>query len=346
MRLKWNAGTKRVMQVAGAVLLGVLVLALVPVLALPYTGLDWIQYDVVYQGVARLTPTPVPPTPEPSIPCAELPQPGEPLAAQVNGQGIRLAAYERELAQLIDALAEAGEDVESEEFQAQLPDLRRQVLDTLINDVLVQQAAVEAGITVSDEEIQTNVGQAVTEAGGLATFESWLEETGQTWEEFSRDVCQELLQQRVFEEVTAGIPETVDLVWAQQIVVATEAEAITVLTRLASGELFEDVARDVSIDEATRDSGGDLGWFPVGLGWQPSELEEAAFAGAPGQVQGPLNIQGNYVVLLTVDRQPEYALTPEEWDALRLVAFERWLAEWREASEIEIFVDFEAAPDA
>jgi foldase protein PrsA len=236
-------------------------------------------------------------------------------------------------------------DLESEEAQTQMPGLRLEILESLIRDVLVQQAAIEFGIDVDDQEIQTRITEDVELAGGQEPFQAWLEETGQTWVEFERDVCQEILNQKVLDHVTVEISGTMELVWARQIVVATEDEAIAVLSRLASGEPFDAVAREVSLDDRTRDLGGDLGWFPRGFGWAPPEVEDAALAGAPGQVQGPIRAGDLYYVIQTLDYEAEQVLDPDTRDALRAVAFELWLDEQRAAAEVEIFVDLEASPE-
>jgi parvulin-like peptidyl-prolyl isomerase len=341
-----SATKKRWVKAGGAILLSLLGLALMPLLALPYGGFDWLPYDPGYKGSYGYPAAPLPTAvPTPDIPCAEIPGMGEPLAAWVNGQSIGLEAFERELAQLLAALEASGADLESEETQAQMPGLRLEILELLIRDVLVQQAAIEFGIGVGDEEIQSRMTEEVELAGGQEPFQAWLDETGQTWVEFERDVCQEILNQRVLDHVTAEISGTMELVWARQIVVATEDEAVAVLNRLASGEPFDAVAREVSLDERTRDLGGDLGWFPRGFGWVPPEVEDAAFAGAPGQVQGPIRSGDLYYVVQTLEYDPEHVLGPETRDALRAIAFEQWLAERRAAAEVEIFIDLEASPE-
>lgn len=51
-------------------------------------------------------------------------------------------------------------------------------------------------------------------------------------------------------------PETTELESARK-------RAVAARERIVAGESFEDVAREVSDDEATRESGGDLGWTPA-----------------------------------------------------------------------------------
>jgi foldase protein PrsA len=341
-----SAKKKRWLKVGGAMVLSLLGLALLPLLALPYGGFDWLPYDPAYKGSYGYPAAPLPTAvATPDIPCAEIPEMGEPLAAWVNGQSIGLEAFEREMAQLLAALAASGVDLQSEEAQAEMPSLRLQIVESLIRDVLVQQAAIEIEIDVGAQEIQTRMTEDVELAGGQEPFQAWLEQTGQTWAEFERDVCQEILNQKVLDHVTAGITGTMELVWARQIVVATEDEALAALNRLASGEPFDAVAQEVSLDDRTRDLGGDLGWFPRGFGWAPPEVEDAAFAGAPGQVQGPIRSGDLYYIIQTVEYEDARVLDPDTGEALRATAFELWLAERRAAAEVEIFVDLEVSPE-
>jgi parvulin-like peptidyl-prolyl isomerase len=360
-----NANAKRALKIIAALVLSLVGLALLPLVALPYGGLDWVKYDLAYQNgysciyapvqvpqapayvplPAPKAPTPVPrvPTPIPrEIPCVELPLPDEPLAAVVNGQGIGQHTFDREMTQYLDSLEALGSGPEGQDLQSELPVLRRQVLDLLIDNVLVQQAALDFGITVSDQEIQDRAAQEVMAGGGLEAFQEWLDKTGQTWDEFRREVCQDLLRQAVLAQVTANITGTMDMVWAREITVATSEDAVAVLSRLASGEDFGQVAQDVSLDDLTRAQGGDLGWFPRNAYWLPPEIVAAAFAGVPGQVQAPIRVGDSYVIVQTIERQINRPLDPGTREALRAGAFQQWLADRRRASRIEILVDLDA----
>jgi hypothetical protein len=109
------------------------------------------------------TPTPVPPTLTPS------PTP-EPQAALVNGQPILLADYEREMALYVESMAAAGQDASTEEGQDALEQGRTLVLEMMINQVLIEQAAQAAGVTVSDEELDTTI-QTLREETGEEAFQ-------------------------------------------------------------------------------------------------------------------------------------------------------------------------------
>jgi hypothetical protein len=204
MKMARGMGAKQAIKIAIALALSLLGLALLPVLALPYGNLDWVNFDPAYREALSGAPIPLAAGAVPGILCAELPTPGEALAAKVNDQAIGQQAYEREVAQFLSAWESLGNSLESAEGQASLPTLRRQVLDLMIDDVLVQQAAAEADIGVSGQEIQARMAEEVFQGGGPEPFQAWLEETGQTWQEFRRDVCQGLLQEAIRDHVTAG----------------------------------------------------------------------------------------------------------------------------------------------
>jgi hypothetical protein len=204
--------TRTGLKIVAAVALSLLGMALLPVLALPYSSLDWLAYDPAYQqGHSFPSTARLPAESTPEIPCAEQPGPDEPLAARVNKQGIAMKAFEREMAQFLAALETAGADRQGEKIQAEMPEYRRQVLDHLIDDALVQQAAVELGLAIPDQEIQIRVSEEVSQSGGLDWFEGWLQETGQTWEEYEQDICQDMLRQAVLDQVTAEITGTVEI---------------------------------------------------------------------------------------------------------------------------------------
>jgi len=167
----------------------------------------------VAQATAGPTPTAEAPAPSPEapaleIPCAEMPEGDEPLVAIVSGREIGRTAFDREMAQFLFALQAGGADLTGPEVQARLPEFRRQVLELLIEDVLIQQAAVEAGIGVSEESVEARGAAQVEEGGGLELFQDWLEQTGQSWGEVRRDTCQALLAAQIQAAVTRKAAES------------------------------------------------------------------------------------------------------------------------------------------
>jgi hypothetical protein len=91
-----------------------------------------------------------------------------------------------------------------------------------------------------------------------------------------------------------------DQVWLRQIVVATPDEAQAVKAKLDGGTGFEEVAKTVSIDRASSEKGGDLGWVRKGR-LQP-EVEKVAFQLKPKQVSEPIKTPDGYVIVKMNER--------------------------------------------
>jgi peptidyl-prolyl cis-trans isomerase D len=71
---------------------------------------------------------------------------------------------------------------------------------------------------------------------------------------------------------------------------------------MVPGADFAALARQYSEDPGSKDSGGDLGWFPRGR--MVKEFEDAAFTLSPGQVSGPVRSQFGYHILKLEGRKP------------------------------------------
>jgi parvulin-like peptidyl-prolyl isomerase len=266
---------------------------------------------------ARATATPtITPTPTPPAP----------LAAQVNGQYIFLTDYERRVSQYEQALADQGLD----------PGLaREEVLEGLIDGALIQQGAATLGIELGDEELDRQVEADIAAGGGQAAFDKWLQATGQSREDYREMLRQSLIVQRAMEAVTAEVPAVAEQVHARHIQVDSEEAAREILAQLQGGADFAALARERSTDMATRDNGGDLGWFPRGV--VAAELESVAFALQPGQVSDVLPLGEGFHLIQVVEREVARALPDEMHLELQQAAFERWLAELRAAATIVRF---------
>jgi len=70
----------------------------------------------------------------------------------------------------------------------------------------------------------------------------------------------------------------------------------------ASGADFAALARQYSEDPGSKDSGGDLGWFPRGR--MVKEFEDAAFKLSPAEISEPIKSQFGYHILKLEGRKP------------------------------------------
>ncbi len=88
-----------------------------------------------------------------------------------------------------------------------------------------------------------------------------------------------------------------------------KAAGEALLTRLAAGEDFAELARQVSQGPGAA-SGGDLGW--VKKGTMPVDLERVAFALLPGQNSGLIRAKTGWIILKSDDRRTGKAPPLEE----------------------------------
>jgi parvulin-like peptidyl-prolyl isomerase len=272
-------------------------------------------------------PTAPPPTPTPE----------RPLAARVNGQPIYLVDYERQVAQYQDALAASGVDIASPEGQERLRQMRAQILDWMIEQVLIEQAAAGMGITVTDEEVQAAIAQLVQDAGSQEAFQERLERSGMTLSDLQAQLRAELLRARVLERVQATVPERAEQVHARHILVDTRERAEALLGQIQAGADFAQLARTYSQDESTRDAGGDLGWFPRGVLLAP-EVEEVAFSLQAGQVGPIVQSQFGYHIVQTLERKQDEPISPEHRQLLQDRAVQEWMESLWKQAVIERFV--------
>lgn len=260
----------------------------------------------------------------------------EPLAARINGQGVSLAQYERQAQQSEIALAQQGVDPTSADGKEALKGLRAQVLAQLIDDALVEQEARKQNINVSPNDVNDRVQQVINDAGSRDKFDQYLKNNQLTIEDLCQQIRANLFGEAMMAQVTQNLPTRVEQVHVAHILFAKKEDADAASLQLTSGADFAVLAKQVSQDEATRDNGGDLGWFPRNV--MPPEFETAAFALQPGQVSGVVSTQLGLHIIKVLERDAQRALSPELIQNQRLAAFTTWLEGLRKQAKIEKLV--------
>ncbi len=263
-------------------------------------------------------------------------QVGDPLAAKVNGQPIPLSLYNQQASQSQVALVQQGVDPNSDQGKQAIRELRAQVLDQLIDDAMVEQAAAADNINVNPAEINNRVEQVINDAGSMEKFQEYLTKNQLTIQDLCQQIRANLFGEAMMARVTANMPTSADQIHVAHMLFANKADADAALVKLRAGADFAALAKQVSQDEATRDNGGDLGWFPRNV--MPPEFEQAAFALKPGEISGVVSTQLGLHIVKLLERAENRPLTPELIQNQRLTAFSRWLEELRAKATIEKLV--------
>lgn len=246
----------------------------------------------------------------------------EGLVAEVNGEGIAeeefnadykvfRTLYEKQYG--ADALDHVGTDGKTLDET-----LKESILEKLIMEKLVAKEANEMNVTVTDEDVAAQLEQYVKDMGGQEFFDEFLTSSEISKEFFESNMRKELLVEKHKEEFLKGIDitdkeakeffeeneDTLIVLNASHILVATEEEGKTILERLEKGEDFATLATLESIDSVSAAQGGDLGYFTKGE--MISEFEDAAFALEEGEISDLVKTEVGYHIIQLNERKDTY----------------------------------------
>jgi hypothetical protein len=306
----------------------------------------WCWALMVFIGLAacRTSPTPTSPPTTPTavviaptlspVPASATPPPPptatpEPLAAVVNGEAITLTTYEREVARCRAGLTSVG---------ANPDECPARVWQSLLEQAVVEQAAIANGVTVGEGELDSALADLTAQQGGPEAHTAWLAANLYTADEFREALRHELLRAQAAAPILAGVPSTAEQVRAQMILVADETTAQDLLAQLQAGADFASLAVQFSLDLSSRAAGGDLGWFPRGMLTAP-ELEEAAFALNVGETSGVIQTALGYGIVQTLERDPARALSPDAEQMLKTRAYQTWIERLVAEADVQTFIN-------
>ena len=251
---------------------------------------------------------------------------------------------------------------------ARQDEFRRASAQTIALGILFDQAAAQEGIVVDERAGRQALDDFVKQRfpDGQAGFVKLLSTVGAS----EQDVITELRRQRsialLFQKVTAGTHAPVsddearrfyqahlaDFVEPERrhlrnIVVSTKPEADRIVAQVNAGADFAALARTSTLDQATQDAGGDLGW--AYRSQLEPEFADTAFRLAPNVVSDPVRTQEGWDVLQVLEVQPSRQLTYEQVGARLksdlvqqrgLDAWRSWSADRISAGHIEYADDY------
>ena len=256
------------------------------------------------------TPTLLPPTPTPP-----------PLAATVNDEWITEEEFLAEVERYRAAQQSLDNEV-STEVAAQ------KVLDELIVQVLLAQAARAEGFEMTEANLESRIDLLKSDAGGADVFATWLSAYGYSDESFKSALKRAAEAAWMRDKIITAVSGTTEQVHAQQILLYNDETAQKVAGQLSAGANFADLAALYDPNTA-----GELGWFPRGYLLEPA-LDEAAFRLEPGQYSDVIETEVGFHILMVVEHNPQYPLAPDAYLVMQENALQDWLAQRRAESDI------------
>jgi peptidyl-prolyl cis-trans isomerase SurA len=269
---------------------------------------------------------------------------------------------------LVPVMAEAQQIQDPQERRRRIAKLASQVLDEMVNDELMVQAADAAKIEVDSSEVQAAVDE-IKQQNGLddAGLAQALASQGYTMQSYRMDLRRQMLRLRAVNQLVAPKvqitdedvkarydqmqrrSEAVSAVYLSHILVKlpehpteqqiadAKAKAAKAIDRVKAGEPFLDVAKSVSDDQNI-----ELGWFQRGS--LTAETEQVVFSMEKGDVRGPVTEAGGVRVYYVSDvknsaLKPFADMKDQLKNELRRREMDKQTATWVEELRKKAYID-------
>jgi len=289
----------------------------------------------------------------------------------VNGEVITLSDLDNAMPQYgRDNILDEGNSLDKE---IKLRQARKEVLDMLIEERLLQLVARQFGIKVEDEEVDKAI-ERMKQAGNASDDEMIKELTAQgfSMEGYSHFIKAQLRKAKI---IDAAIKPNISMseeklreyyqnhtdnylfpeVRVSQILIQISPEVTpkdkeivqkkveTIMQSLKKGTAFAELASRYSDDKASAPSGGDLGFFKKGE--MVPELEAVVFSMKKGEVSRVIQSSQGFLILTVTDIRGGLIAPFDEVkeqvmgdyyreEVIRLYA--KWLADLKNRSKVEV----------
>ncbi|MDD5748801.1 MAG: peptidylprolyl isomerase [Actinomycetota bacterium] len=239
----------------------------------------------------------------------------------VNGEGIPRNHYEGEVQRRLDIIRQKQpKELKGDRSRKTVSETEREVATELIRGKLIEQEAKRAGIASVSEEAKRRL-QEEMERKGYDKFRKGLTSAGITEEEHLKEIGDKILLETLSKKATRDVTVSEDdaesfylihkelfstqpMVEVAHILVESEGQAKMVAEAAKRREDFSTLAKQVSTDEATKNSGGLLGWIEKGT-MEPA-FEEACFSLKIGETSGVVKASDGFHVIKVIDRRDAY----------------------------------------
>lgn len=268
----------------------------------------------------------------------------DPVIAKVNGVEISQAQFDRALDAFMQRL---GADPAAVRSSGQYPQVQQQVIEILITQELLWQAAESAGFTVSEEEVKKARSALIERFGSEEKYQQELASRGMSEEEHLSDMQRQLsVRQYIRDDLSKGLTVTdeevhefyvanpskftrPEEVHARHILIKLDSQAdlpadqkaqariAEIREEAVGGADFAELAKKYS-EGPSGPSGGDLGFF--GRGRMVPPFEKAAFGLEVGEISEVVKTQFGYHIIKVEERRGGQ-LVPEEQMGDQIRAF-------------------------
>ena len=201
-----------------------------------------------------------------------------------------------------------------------------QTLSTIENEEITRINAAQQNLTVSDDEIDAKIRSnlGVADDADQMTFANAyradVKKSGLSPSDYRDMIAAAVLESKIKDIITAGIPANADQVHLYDIEVSSQADAQRVVDRLNAGEDFGALVTELSQDQTNVDKGGEMGWEPKDA-LDPA-IGDAVFALEAGQWSQPVEVSGGYYVYKVTEKGSAMPLTDSQKSSIESQLFQ------------------------
>ncbi len=213
--------------------------------------------------------------------------------------------------------------------QEDTPELRKMVIDRLVDIEMLSQEATKEGLG-KDAEIQQRIEFSRESVMAGALIQKFVEGNNITDAEIKAgyDKMKESLGSKELD--------------VRHILVKTEAEAKSVAAKLKKGAQFDKLAMELSQDAGSKENGGDLGWVPKGniSAAFVKPFADAVLALKKGETSAPVESKFGWHIIQVKDERdlklpPLDEVKPKILQRLQQEAVKNYVDGLREKAKIE-----------
>jgi len=218
-----------------------------------------------------------------------------------------------------------------------------EMLQSLTNELVIKLAAPQYGIQVTEADIDKELRSMAGGTDNISDleFKEWyrqtLNESKVSDAQYREMLHYSLLANRLQTYLADHTPTVMAQVHLHDIVVGTYEDATKAADRLKAGEDFATVAKDMSLDSATKENGGDAGWMPpVILGNYESAIsalevnqpsDPLAYYSSSSSSSSGSSAPAAYYIFMVSEKEDARTLDDNNLEILKAQALSLWLPE-------------------
>ena len=282
--------------------------------------------------------------------------------ASVGGVPIAKAQFDQYINQAKAASSQPGQPAFPSPGTATYNRYAASIVNYLVEQQVILNAAAKQGITVSDSQVNTQLQQIAAQYGGTDKMYAAAKKAGMQPDQLKTYVKNSLIGQKLYEKVIGTATPTQQQMQAyykanksqfdqpatrtvRHILVKTKAQALKVRALLAANDTtanWDKVAKKYSIDTGTKNSGGSLG--PIRRGQMVKPFDNAAFSLPVNTISVPVKSQYGWHVLevtaITPAKKSTYAgseatIKSELTSQMQQKSWQAWLSKALKAAAIK-----------